>query len=95
MADYSIRHELDTIIKNTETYNENLIPTELLSNLKKWKWGSYGWVSPASLMFTATWRKYYYPSVDCCMIWSKMKLNNQYLEDIVYVLKMRLLVFLY
>ncbi len=71
MADYSIRHELDTIIKNTETYNENLIPTELLSNLKKWKWGSYGWVSPASLMFTATWRKYYYPSVDCCMIWAE------------------------
>lgn len=51
-------------------YDVTKIPAELLSNLKKWKWGSYGWVSPASLMFTAAWRKYYYPEIDCCKIWA-------------------------
>lgn len=43
---------------------------------KKWKWGSYGWVSPASLIVTAAWRKYFYPNLDCCKIWAKDEINN-------------------
>lgn len=41
-----------------------------------WKWGKYGWVSPASLMYTAAWRKYYYPDIDCCKIWASDETNK-------------------
>ena len=70
MNDATIRAELDKLVRETTAYNAAIIPQEMLENLSKWKWGSYGWVSPASLMFTATWRKYYYPEVDCCKIWA-------------------------
>lgn len=66
----SIRGKLDILIKDTDSYNKELIPNEIFINLKKWKWGKYGWVSPASLIFTASWRKYYYPDKDCCKIWA-------------------------
>ena len=66
----TIRNELDYLIEKTENYNDSKIPGDLLTYLSQWKWGSYGWVSPASLMFTAAWRKYYYPDVDCCKIWA-------------------------
>lgn len=71
-----IREELDTLIRDTTTYNKNAIPSKLLNDLNQWHWGSYGWVSPASLMFTAAWRKYYYPTVDCCMIWATDENNH-------------------
>lgn len=71
-----IRNELDKLIETTETYNKAKIPAALLNNVNKWRWGSYGWVSPASLMFTAAWRKYYYPEVDCCKIWASDENNH-------------------
>lgn len=76
MPDYLIREEIDKIIETTKSYEKKLIPAELLSNLQKWKWGSYGWVSPASLIFTAAWHKYYYPTVDCCKIWATDELGQ-------------------
>ena len=72
----SIRSELDQIIRDTTEFDETAIPAALLTDLKKWRWGSYGWVSPASLMFTAAWRKYYYPDVDCCKIWASDENNK-------------------
>lgn len=76
MSAGDIRAELDIIIRDTESYDATLIPKAVLNNLNKWKWGSYGWVSPASLMFTAAWRKYYYPEVDCCKIWASDENNK-------------------
>jgi hypothetical protein len=76
MDDERIRKELDELVDQTTTFNEAAIPHDLLENLKKWKWGKYGWVSPASLMFTAAWRKYYYPDVDCCKIWASDENNK-------------------
>lgn len=72
----SIRSELDQIIQETTQYDQAIIPSSLLADLGKWRWGSYGWVSPASLMFTAAWRKYYYPDVDCCKIWASDENNK-------------------
>ena len=71
-----IRAELDSLIANTNQYNPEVIPESILSNIRKWKWGSYGWVSPASLLFTAAWHKYYYPEIDCCKIWAADENNN-------------------
>lgn len=76
MDSTKIRSELDQIIKNTTSYNKSNLPNQLLQDLAKWRWGSYGWVSPASLMFTAAWRKYYYPDVDCCKIWAADENNR-------------------
>lgn len=70
MSTPKIRTELDKLIKDTTSFDASKIPTKILADLKKWKWGSYGWVSPASLMFTAAWHKYYYPCIDCCKIWA-------------------------
>ena len=72
----SIREQLDALVLETTSFNTTVTPAAILSNLKKWKWGSYGWVSPASLIFTATWRKYFYPSEDCYKIWAKDENNN-------------------
>ena len=72
----SLRSELDDLISLTEEYDRSKIPTSILSNLEKWRWGSYGWVSPASLLFTAAWRKYYYPNIDCCKIWAADENNK-------------------
>lgn len=71
-----IRKELDTLIQNTTSYNKAAIPSQLIKDLMRWRWGSYGWVSPASLMFTAAWRKYYYPEIDCCKIWASDENNH-------------------
>lgn len=76
MTANQIRAELDSLIQNTTAYNKDLIPNQLLRDVTKWRWGSYGWVSPASLMFTAAWRKYYYPTVDCCKIWASDENNH-------------------
>lgn len=70
MKSVDIRSELDNLIDETTEYNSKEIPPVLLTALKKWRWGSYGWVAPASLLFTAAWRKYYYPDIDCCKIWA-------------------------
>lgn len=72
----SVREKLDELIGSTTACDERTIPTSLLVNIKKWKWGSYGWVSPASLIFTAAWRKVYYPDEDCCKIWARDEQNN-------------------
>ena len=71
-----IRTELDSLISKTTEYDKSAIPAELTRNLSKWKWGSYGWVSPASLMVTAAWRKLYYPEMDCCKIWAADENNR-------------------
>lgn len=76
MNDVQIRKELDVLIDKTITYSIERIPHELLLDLAKWRWGSYGWISPASLMFTAAWHKYYYPAVDCCKIWASDENNR-------------------
>lgn len=70
------RKQLDDLIKNTETYNKNALPQALVQNLNNWKWGSYGWTSPASLFLTAAWHKYCFPNYDCCKIWAKDERNN-------------------
>ena len=72
-----IRQELERLICQTteENFDQTQVPPSLQSNLDKWRWGSYGWVSPASLIFTATWRKYFYPHKDCCKIWAKDETN--------------------
>lgn len=74
----SIREALDELVCTTSEENLDIsgLPVELLSNLNMWHWGSYGWVSPASLIFTATWRKAFYPAQDCCKIWAKDEENN-------------------
>lgn len=72
----SIREQLDDLVSKTKSFDSSVPPADVLSNLKKWKWGTYGWVSPASLIFTATWRKYFYPNEDCCKIWAKDENNN-------------------
>lgn len=74
MSAMQIRTELDKLIDQTASFDETVLPAAIINNLKNWRWGSYGWISPASLLFTATWRKYYYPSVDCCKIWA----NDEY-----------------
>lgn len=76
MSQLSIRDELDKLIEETAEYDKSVIPAPLLKDLSKWRWGSYGWVSPASLMFTAAWRKYYYPEIDCCKIWASDENNR-------------------
>lgn len=72
----TIRQKLDVLVAETSSCNEQAIPTPLLKNIKKWKWGSYGWVSPASLIFTAAWRKIYHPNEDCCKIWARDEQNK-------------------
>lgn len=78
MTDIDIRKLLDELIETTteETFNINEVPHTLLLNLNKWHWGSYGWISPASLIFTATWRKYLFPNEDCCKIWALDENHN-------------------
>ena len=71
MNNNEIRNRLEKIIVETEAYDKDKIPTALYRDLNKWKWGSYGWVSPASLMVTAAWEKYYNPGLDCCKIWAE------------------------
>jgi len=70
-----IRQVLDNIVNTTVSFDKSKVPTDLLKNINKWRWGSYGWVSPASLIFTATWRKHFYPNEDCCKIWAKDESN--------------------
>jgi len=72
----SVRKKLDELILKTSSYNEKKIPEDLLKNIKEWQWGSYGWVSPASLIFTAAWRKAFYPDQDCCKIWARDEQGN-------------------
>jgi hypothetical protein len=66
-----IREQIDVLIAETKNYDDTMTPTFLVSQIGTWKWGSYGWVSPASLIFTAAWRKMYYPEEDCCKIWAR------------------------
>lgn len=76
MNSNDIRDELDRLIIETVSYKKDVLPQQLLDHLSMWKWGKYGWVSPASLMFTAAWRKYYYPDIDCCKIWASDENNK-------------------
>lgn len=76
MDSNQIRKELDELIDKTVSYDQDALPKRLLAYLSKWKWGKYGWVSPASLMYTAAWRKYYYPDIDCCKIWASDENNK-------------------
>lgn len=64
------RAELDKLIESTSSYDKNKLPQKLLADLGKWKWGSYGWVSPASLIVSAAWVKSVIPVQDCCKIWA-------------------------
>ena len=57
METTSVRSKLDKLIGETKTYDKNLIPKELLNNINKWQWGKYGWISPVSLIVTASWIK--------------------------------------
>jgi hypothetical protein len=50
------------------------IPSEVLARLSQWRWGVYGWTSPANLLITAAWLKVVSPTQDICRIWSR---NNQ------------------
>lgn len=72
----SIRKQLDKIVKETNSYDATKTPQKLIKDLNSWKWGSYGWISPASLIFTAAWRKHFYPDMDCCKIWAVDESNN-------------------
>lgn len=76
MNSNQIRQELDKLIVETTSYKSEVLPKTVLNHLSTWKWGKYGWVSPASLMFTAAWRKYYYPEIDCCKIWASDENNK-------------------
>ncbi len=67
----TIREQIDYLVQVTDSYDSSKAPQEILDNIDKWKWGEYGWTSPASLIFTATWRNHFYPDVDCCKIWAK------------------------
>ena len=66
-----IRSELDLMAGEAAGYSAGGIPGALLEKLGRWRWGSYGWVSPASLLVTAAWHKYYFPEIDCCRIWAE------------------------
>jgi hypothetical protein len=72
----SIRSKLDSLITTTNTYELKKIPSDLYININQWKWGQYGWISPVSLIFTATWVKAYFPEQDCCKIWSRDELGR-------------------
>ena len=70
------RHLTGALEDDIEPIDDTKIPASLATNIGTWKWGSYGWVSPASLIFTAAWRKIYYPEEDCCKIWARDEQNN-------------------
>lgn len=70
-----VRHLLDKLIETTNTFDTSKIPSHLLTNFKSWNWGAYGWTSPASLIVTAAWVKYYIPTQDCCKLWARDEAN--------------------
>lgn len=72
----NIREKFDKLVAETTDYVASETPSSVIKNLNKWKWGSYGWTSPVSLIVTATWRKHFYPDEDCCKIWAKDENNN-------------------
>jgi hypothetical protein len=76
MAKTEIRGRLDQLIGSTTSYDTKIIPTQILADIQNWKWGAYGWTSPASLIFTASWMKYFFPQQDCCKIWAKDEIND-------------------
>ena len=71
-----IREQFDLIIEGTTDFDQSKMPTHLLNDLEQWKWGSYGWISPASLIVTATWVKHFIPLQDCCKIWARDETND-------------------
>ena len=44
MDSNQIRKELDELIVETVSYDQDALPKRLLSYLSMWKWGKYGWV---------------------------------------------------
>lgn len=72
----SIREQFDQIVSETTSYDKSKVPETVVNNISKWKWGKYGWTSPVSLIITATWRKHFYPTIDCCKIWAKDELKK-------------------
>lgn len=71
MDSWEIRNRLEKIIRETKECNLSIIPARLREELNAFQWGKYGWVSPASLIVTATWYKWIYPTRDCCKIWAQ------------------------
>ena len=53
------------------------IPPALLNRLTSWRWGQYGWLSPASIILSACVWKLANPSGDCCKIWARDSENQQ------------------
>ncbi len=72
----SIRDQFDKIVNETTTYDASKVPDAVVKNISKWQWGKYGWTSPVSLIITATWRKHFYPEIDCCKIWAQDEAKN-------------------
>lgn len=68
--DMDERQFLDNIISEASEEDDIAVSRILARKFDSWKWGSYGWVSPASLIITAAWHKCLYPEVDCCRIWA-------------------------
>jgi len=75
----TVRDKLNEIITATSSFDTSAIPAKLQNDIKQWKWGSYGWTSPTSLIITVAWKKYFYPTQDCCKIWAKDE-NGQRIE---------------
>lgn len=64
------RAYFDKVIKGVTVAEAIEVPETARANLSKWKWGAYGWVSPASLIVSAALHKHLYPEMDCCKIWA-------------------------
>jgi hypothetical protein len=47
------------------------LPNRLVSRLRNWKYGEYGWTSPVNLLMTACWYKHLHYSQDVCKIWAE------------------------
>lgn len=71
MEEIEERDYFDKVINEVTIGEEIKIPGGLEEKLGQWKWGSYGWVSPASLIMSAALHKHLYPETDCCRIWAK------------------------
>lgn len=52
------------------------LPVKLVSDLRRWQFGSYGWTSPVNLLLTAAWYKWLFPQQDVCKIWAKDHLKR-------------------
>ena len=65
------REALEKVVAQKPTPNIDLIPPVVKRRLDLWQWGKMGWTSPSNLIITASWRKVFYPTEDCCKIWAR------------------------